>query len=287
MLAASEYPFMRERKRKNKKKKLIIPAIFVLIIAITSIFAFRTNLAVKYYEISTDKINDNIRIAFIADLHSCYYGENQKDLLDCINKQAPDIVMFGGDIADDELPHENWMIVLEALAALYPCYYVTGNHEYWSFDAEFIRQTVNEFGINVLEGECRTIAINGQKINICGIDDFVIGEKEYDKQLKNTMINRDFSLYSLLLAHRPEHINRYLNYNFDLILSGHTHGGQWRIPFVLNGLYAPDQGFFPKYAGGKYEHGSTLHIVSRGLSKNSTRIPRIFNPPELVIVDLY
>jgi predicted MPP superfamily phosphohydrolase len=101
------------------------------------------------------------------------------------------------------------------------------------------------------------------------------------------MAGRDLSLYSILLAHRPEHIDQYLNYGFDLVLSGHSHGGQWRIPFILNGLYAPDQGFFPKYAGGKYEHGSTIHIVGRGLSKNSTRIPRIFNPPELVIIELY
>jgi predicted MPP superfamily phosphohydrolase len=285
MLAASEYS--PTGKKTKRIKKLIIPAVFILIIAVTSVFAFRTALSVKHYKISADKISDNIRIAFLADLHSSNYGEGQKELLDCINKQAPDIILFGGDIADDKLPHENWMTVLEKLAASYPCYFVTGNHEYWSSDAEFIRQTVNRYGINILEGECSTVSINGQKINICGIDDFVIGEKEYNRQLKNTIVNRDISLFSILLAHRPEHINRYLNYKFDLILSGHTHGGQWRIPFILNGLFAPDQGFFPKYAGGKYKHGSTLHIVSRGLSKNSTRIPRIFNPPELVIVDLY
>ena len=90
-----------------------------------------------------------------------------------------------------------------------------------------------------------------------------------------------------MLALSPKHKDIYLTYSIDLIISGHSHGGQWRIPFILNGLYAPNQGFFPKYAGGKYEHGNTAHIVSRGLSKNSTRIPRIFNPPELVIVELH
>ena len=268
------------------KKKLIILLIFILICVITSIFAFRTDLKVRQYKIASDKIDGKIKMVFIADLHSCYYGESQKELLDCINKQAPDMILFGGDIADDKLPHKNWMITLKALSELYPCYYVSGNHEYWSSDTEFIKQTTNEYGIDVLEGECRVIEINGQKINICGIDDFEVGEKEYARQLKNTMTNRDLSLYSVLLAHRPEHIGQYLNYDFDLVLSGHSHGGQWRIPFILNGLYAPNQGFFPRYAGGKYEHGSTIHIVSRGLSKNSTRIPRIFNPPELVIIKL-
>jgi len=269
-----------------RKKKPVVLAILILVLLITLIFAFRTDLKVRKYKIFSDKIDSKIKAVFIADLHSCYYGKGQKELLDCINKHVPDIVLFGGDIADDKTPHENWMITLEALSKSYPCYFVSGNHEYWSSDIEFIKQTISKYGIYVLEGECRTIEINSQKINICGIDDFETGGEEYARQLKNTMTGRDLSLYSILLAHRPEHIDQYLNYDFDLVLSGHSHGGQWRIPFILNGLYAPNQGFFPKYAGGKYEHGSTTHIVSRGLSKNSTRIPRIFNPPELVIVEL-
>ena len=268
------------------RKKTVIFAILILVV-ITFIFAFRTDLKVKRYKIYSDKINSVIKLAFITDLHSCYYGEGQKELLDCIKTQEPDIVLFGGDIADDRLPHENWMITLEVLSKSYPCYYVSGNHEYWSSEIEFIKQTITSYGIDVFDGKYRVIEINGQKINICGIDDFEIGEEEYAAQLENTMAGRDLSLYSILLAHRPEHIDLYLNYSFDLVLSGHSHGGQWRIPFILNGLYAPNQGFFPKYAGGKYEHGNTAHIVSRGLSKNSTRIPRIFNPPELVIVELH
>jgi predicted MPP superfamily phosphohydrolase len=86
-----------------------------------------------------------------------------------------------------------------------------------------------------------------------------------------------------LLAHRPEKIAYYRNFSFDLILSGHTHGGQVRIPLILNGLYAPNQGFFPKYGGGLYKHEKLVHIISRGLSINP-KLPRIFNPPELVVI---
>jgi predicted MPP superfamily phosphohydrolase len=93
-------------------------------------------------------------------------------------------------------------------------------------------------------------------------------------------------LLTVLLAHRPEYIDSYLDYDFDLILSGHAHGGQWRIPLLINGLYAPNQGWFPKYAGGRYELGNSTFIVSRGLAKESVRVPRIFNPPELVVIDI-
>ena len=89
-----------------------------------------------------------------------------------------------------------------------------------------------------------------------------------------------------MLAHRPERIKDYLAYGFDLILSGHAHGGQWRIPGLLNGLLAPNQGLFPQYAGGRYDWEGTVFLVSRGLARESTRVPRIFNPPELVAVDL-
>ena len=91
--------------------------------------------------------------------------------------------------------------------------------------------------------------------------------------------------YRILLAHRPEAIDEYRQMDFDLILSGHAHGGQWRIPGWINGVYAPGQGFFPRYAGGVYPLDDLVMIVSRGLS-NNTWVPRIFNPPELVMIEL-
>lgn len=91
----------------------------------------------------------------------------------------------------------------------------------------------------------------------------------------------------MLLSHRPELFETYQKYGFDLVLSGHAHGGQWRIPGVLNGLFAPDQGLFPEYAGGRYDYAEGTMIVSRGLARESTPVPRIFNRPEVVIVDIF
>ena len=95
----------------------------------------------------------------------------------------------------------------------------------------------------------------------------------------------DISIYKILLSHRPERIEYYRRFSFDLVLSGHTHGGQIRIPYIINGLFAPNQGFFPKYGGGIYKHDNLIHIISRGLSINPIR-PRIFNSPELVVIKI-
>ena len=109
---------------------------------------------------------------------------------------------------------------------------------------------------------------------------------EIKKQLYSADEMSDRQYFSVLLSHRPELVELYQEHDFDLVLCGHAHGGQWRIPEILNGLYAPNQGVFPKYAGGRYDFENQTMIVSRGLARESTLAPRIFNRPELVIVDI-
>ena len=107
-----------------------------------------------------------------------------------------------------------------------------------------------------------------------------------EEQLSKAETAANLENFTVLLSHRPELAELYSTYPFDLVLSGHAHGGQWRIPGILNGLYAPHQGLFPEYAGGRYEFAQQTFIVSRGLARESTKVPRIFNRPELVIVDV-
>jgi predicted MPP superfamily phosphohydrolase len=137
-----------------------------------------------------------------------------------------------------------------------------------------------------LEGDRRVVEVRGQRINICGIDDPSIGRFNFDRQLENAFDSVDSNLYTILLSHRPERFQQLSEYECDLILSGHAHGGQWRIPFILDGLIAPNQGIFPKYTSGTHTLNDTKMIVSRGLARESTRIPRVFNPPELVVIDI-
>lgn len=254
--------------------------------ATVSVLALRTDLHVVRYEVETPKLSSGLRLALLTDLHSCAYGPGQRKLLDLLHEQNPDAVLLGGDIVDDKLPQSRAVTVLQAVAARYPCFYVTGNHEFYSGEAVKIKEMVEGCGIQVLAGNVTPLEVRGQRIDIAGVDDPKGSEALFSRQLVQCAEQRKPEIFTVLLAHRPEPVRRYLAHGFDLILSGHTHGGQWRIPGVLNGFLAPHQGFFPSYAGGLYPFAEGTMVVSRGLARESTIVPRIFNRPELVIVNL-
>lgn len=283
-----------ETNKHGKRKKSVRIVILCLLIILVLLLVCDARLKTVFYTIETEKVNQPVRIALITDLHSDKYGKHQSILVNAVVEQQPDIVLLGGDIFDDKRSYENAEIAIRQLAERYLCYYVTGNHEYWSRDIETILGIVESCGITVLSGDCDTIEINGQTISICGVDDpdvtkYLAEGVPIEEQLasvEEAVIAEGTEHYTILLSHRPELFETYQKYDFDLILSGHAHGGQWRIPFVLNGLYAPHQGIFPEYAGGRYDYEAGTMIVSRGLARESTPVPRIFNRPELVIIDI-
>lgn len=275
-----------EVKEIYKRKKLYILILFVLLIVF--LFAGLFNrLTVTKYTIQNDKIETDIKIVLLTDLHSCSYGESQNQLIEAIDKQSPDLILLSGDILDDVLPDDNVMKLLDGIADRYPCYYVTGNHEFWSGRVKEQKEMFHSYGVEVLEGDSRSILLNGQTISICGVDDPAIGKESFERQLDAVIGTVNEEQYTILLSHRPELFMDYAKGDFDLVLSGHAHGGQWRLPLILpNGLYAPAQGFFPEYTKGVHTYNNTKMVVSRGLSKESTRIPRFFNPPEIVVINL-
>jgi predicted MPP superfamily phosphohydrolase len=275
------------------RKRVLIPLLALILLAVLALLAFDTRLRVVRYTVPSGKISAPVRIALITDLHSCRYGEGQRNLIRAIDDQKPDIIVYVGDIFDDGLPNDNTITLLSALRGRYPAYYVIGNHEYWSLEFAEMCDIMRENGVTVLEGEWETIELRGQKLNICGVDDpdvdrFDKTTVRFAKQLEYVKAASENGEYTILLSHRPELADEYAGDAFDLVLAGHAHGGQWRIPGLVNGLFAPNQGKFPKYAGGRYEidDTGTVMIVSRGLARETTRIPRVFNRPELVIVDL-
>ena len=270
----------------TKRKKMMIWILAAVLVVALLIVACDSRLLLRSYVIETEEVSDPVRLVVLTDLHSCRYGEHQWELLDMVAELTPqpDAVLLVGDIVDDELPEENAWTTIEGLSAAYPCFYVTGNHEWRSGEAERICAQMEDCGVTVLHGETVNFSTaGGQLIQICGIDDPDAGAEE---QLAQVGSQVEPETFSVLIAHRPERIETYLQYPFDLIVSGHAHGGQWRIPGILNGLFAPQQGLFPRYAGGQYDFEDATLIVSRGLARESTRIPRIFNRPELVVIDL-
>ena len=272
---------------KNKKKRILIEIIVVVVLLGLCVWTWVPFAEHITLDLSEGN-NETTRVVLITDLHSCYYGPNQNTLIKMVEKQNPDIVILSGDIFDDKLKEKNAEITVKRLAEKYPCYYVTGNHEFWSEHVDVIKETVRNAGVTVLEGDCETIGIRGREIDICGVDDPTrLTRDEWTKQMKAAYSRCDESHIKILASHRPERVSIYEQFGFDLILSGHAHAGQFRIPIINRGLFAPNQEFFPEYINGAYKlkNGSTM-VVSRGLARESTPLPRFFNHPEIVVIDI-
>lgn len=254
-------------------------------------------LTVQTYDVTSDKLksDQSLRIVLLSDLHSASYGYKQSILIDKVRAQKPDLIALPGDLLDRFRSPDPAFNLIEGLVGVAPMYFVTGNHEI-DDSADFVRHDVKDvfrsYGVTVLENESETVTINGIELVIGGLEDplrtyteNIYGDWEATASASLGNVDTE-DTFSLLLSHRAEHIDTYAALPFDLVLSGHSHGGQIRIPYVMNGLFAPDQGFFPKYAGGQYEHETFTHIIGRGFNY-SFNVPRIYNPPEIVVIDAH
>lgn len=246
-----------------------------------------SRLMTTVYTVRSPRIHVPLRLALICDLHSCRYGEDQSELIKVLRENDPDAVIFGGDIFEYTRPEEPLPLIWAA-SNLCPSYFVSGNHEYWQSMMPAYRESLRKAGVAVLEGDCVRTRLCGETINICGAEDpVVIGTAGTRGQIIRARKAADMSCFTLLASHRPMFRAVYAGCGFDLVLCGHAHGGQWRVPGLLNGLYSPDEGLFPEYAGGMYDIGErTVMIVSRGLARRNLPVPRIFNRPEAVFIDV-
>ena len=277
------------------KRKRILSAVLMCAVGV-GICGLYCGLMPRRYTVSTPKLNaeERLRIVMLSDLHSYVYGNDQTPLLRRVKELQPDIIALCGDIVDDKQPQDGAKLLLKQITEIAPRYYVSGNHEYWSSEPEQIFRMIESYGIHVLHNERERITVDGREYVICGVDDpAAYGDRvpssygnaaSYRKALQSFDDLFKDDAFHILLAHRPEYIEEYAAHPFDLTLCGHAHGGQWRIPYIMNGLIAPNQGFFPEYAGGQYQIGAMTEIVGRGLVLDWK--PRVFNPPEIVVVDI-
>ena len=257
------------------------------ILVILTLIALDERLILRTYTVASPKLTAEVRLAVVTDFHS---SDNADDVVAMVASCAPDAVLMVGDMFDDDTqnrPTERTLSLMRQLSALYPCYYVSGNHEAWTGEMDALYQQTEEAGVTVLRMSSGVLTVRGQRIALCGVPDpyemVYSGAPDTEEQLRQAMENVDSADFTVLLAHRPELLAKYAQFPLDLVVSGHAHGGQVRIPGVLNGLYAPNQGWFPKLAGGAYTQDGTTLIVSRGLAVR-TRLPRVFNRPEVVLV---
>ena len=269
----------------RKKHWWILPALAILVVL--TLIALDERLILRTYTVASPKLTAEVRLALVTDFHS---SDNADDVVAMVASCAPDAVLLVGDLFDDDTanrPTERTLSLMQQLSAQYPCYYVSGNHEAWTGEMDALYQQTEEAGVTVLRMSSGVLTVRGQRIALCGIPDpyemVFSGAPDTEEQLRQALEDVDSADFTVLLAHRPELLAKYAQFPLDLVVSGHAHGGQVRIPGVLNGLYAPNQGWFPKLAGGAYTQDGTTLIVSRGLAVR-TRLPRIFNRPEVVLV---
>ncbi len=275
--------------KKKKIRRLI--AVLCCLVVLCCLSAFGFSMKPVNYSVSSDKLSSSVNVVFISDLHNCFYGgTDQSGLWEAVNASRPDIVIFGGDVIDAWGGTEYALRIMKMANEKYPCVYTPGNHESMRDDMDEFSKQVSDIGIPILLGNKAEFKVKGQSIRIYGIQEVQSWGRKAP-QIDECYDDLDENYYNILLAHQPEQIDRILrsDKHFDLILSGHAHGGQWRLPKILDqGLYAPDQGIFPKYTSGQYSYDSTTHIISRGLARpvRMIFIPRIFNRPELSVIKI-
>ena len=282
--------------KRIRKKRILAGGIVLSLIAVW-LWWGNTAIQVSQIELRSEKISiglDGFKIVQVADLHNDEFGKNQETLLNAIRQAAPDIIAVTGDLIDST--HTNVARAMEFIkgaVAIAPVYFVTGNHEAWSSQYPELKAQMLLAGVKILEDETIPLNHDGTVLNLMGLNDPEFMPKDamdgspertakIDAQLKKLVTTTDE--FTLLLSHRPELFDVYAANKIDLVLSGHAHGGQIRLP-LLGGLVAPDQGFFPKYADGQYSEQGTHMIVSRGLG-NSIIPLRVNNPPNLVVITL-
>lgn len=234
---------------------------------------------------------DAYKIVQISDLHDAQIGENNEKFIAMTAETEPDCIVLTGDFVDSSRFHpERSLSVAESLVKIAPVYYVSGNHEAILPDEDYQALTdgLRALGVCVLEDESAELTRDGQSIRLIGLTDigFHPGTLEEKKDALRTALSALLpeDEFSVTLAHRPELMDVYTECGAPLVLSGHAHGGQIRLPGI-GGLIAPGQGLFPKYTEGKYEENGTTLVVSRGIG-NSVLPLRVNDRPQIVVVQL-
>ena len=281
-------------------KKIIVKIIILFIIClclVTGYFIYISYYKVEVtdYEISSSKINNDVNIVMIADVHD-QHCKVKDEIIDRIEQLKPDIILCAGDIIDNESESDRSIIeFLSSLSEISDVYMSLGNHELEYSDTEQLIEDIKNTGAKVLDKGYQDIEVNGNTIRIGGMYDYAFSQETGDidqETMKSDVYNfltemKQTSSFQLMMAHRPDSFvfgNAY-KWNLDLVVSGHYHGGQVILPYV-GGLYAPELGWFPKVAYGHYKLKDMDMIVTRGISSSNELFPRFNNPPEIVSITL-
>lgn len=280
---------------RKHKKAIYVSVLICAIIAISLWIAWgNTALMITEVPIVSKKIPENFsgyRIAQISDLHNAQFGKDNANLLEKLRSCNPDIIVLTGDLVDSYQTDIAVSIAFAQKAAqIAPVYYVTGNHESRISQYNALLEGLSDSGVTILQNASVALEKAGEQITLLGVQDpsfqtdYLFGDAQSVMDSVLSQMMADTQGYTILLSHRPELFDIYAENGVDLVLTGHAHGGQFRLPFV-GGLIAPGQGFFPEYDAGVFTSNHTSMVVSRGIG-NSILPLRINNRPEIVVVEL-
>ena len=279
-----------------KKKKFIFLVVVAIVLVVLVIWIAWGNTALELntYTVSSAKLPqsfDGYRIAHVSDLHNAEMGKDNEKLLTILRNADPDMIAITGDLIDSRSTNvEIALNFIREAVKIAPCYYVTGNHEARVNEYDELKSGMEAAGVIVLEDARTEISLEGKTITLIGVNDpsyqtdYLFGDSETVMDTKLEELHTEDDVFTILLSHRPELFDIYADHGMDLILSGHAHGGQFRLPFI-GGLVAPNQGLFPEYDAGIYTEGNTNMLVSRGVG-NSILPFRINNRPEVILIEL-
>ena len=278
----------------KKKYIVMISIMIVLSMLVICVVCHNKDLEINKFNVKSKYIPtefDNFRIVQVSDLHNAEFGKNKEKLLAMLKQTDADIIVITGDLIDSRNTKVDVAVSFaEKATKIAPTYYINGNHEARvPEEYERLKQGLDEAGVTILENDSIDITIGDEAITLIGINDSSFRMELVDDTMMQNVSHQLMSVvpdndnYKILLAHKPHYFDAYAN-QVDLVLSGHAHGGQFKIPFI-GGLVAPGQGFFPEYYTGSYIKENTEMIVSRGIG-NSIIPFRINNKPEIIIAEL-
>lgn len=282
---------MKTKGKEHRGRGCLTALIILALIAAAAAFLIkdsRDDLEISRYEVKSQKLPesfDGFKIVQLSDLHGAEFGEDGMELVEKVKELEPDIIALTGDFVTDE----GDLAAVEKLAArlvkLCPVYFVSGNHEFGSGLAVKVRNILERAGVKYLSNEYLTISRGEDEILLGGVEDpLAYADMLSPDELAQKMNDAAPDAFKILLGHRNYWMTEYPELPVDLIFCGHAHGGLIRIPCV-GGLIGTDRRLFPDFDAGQFNNGRYTLIVSRGLG-NSVSIPRIFNRPEIVCVEL-
>lgn len=272
-----------------------------MVICLAAFFAVligNTHISTTSYSVALQNLGSSVRVILLSDLHGKSFGRENSRLIAKIEEQTPDVIFLDGDMIDrsaDSADVQELLRLIKRLHEIAPVYFAPGNHEleYMQTDTSLLTQVAEACAV-VVNDSYADVTIAGQPLRIGGImgHAFYFGrsEEEFSSSPEYQFLKafEDTDVPKICLAHMPDTFifnGAYNLWNVDLVLSGHTHGGLIRLPFI-GGMYAPMQGWFPEYDRGYFLLGEHMQmVISAGLSGHGV-IPRINNPPEIVVIDL-